>query len=158
MKGRGSLAAACASALLLLAGCAAPAGPPFSALATDARFASNSLRVANRTALDGLLAGALSARTAAEVDARLDAAGIANARLGSIGQFVDHPQLTARERWREIDSPAGPLRALLPPIEMADVAPVMGAVPSPGQHTDAILAELGFDAGVVEAWRREGTI
>ena len=127
-------------------------------LENDTRFRTNADRIRHRQELDEAIASVLDGMSLSEVVARLDAAGIANARLGSIGQFVDHPQLTARERWREIDSPAGPLRALLPPIEMADVAPVMGAVPSPGQHTDAILAELGFDAGVVEAWRREGTI
>jgi crotonobetainyl-CoA:carnitine CoA-transferase CaiB-like acyl-CoA transferase len=124
----------------------------------DARFQTNADRAGHRQALDEMIAAVFGHLSASDVIARLDAAGIANARLGSIGELVDHPQLTARERWRQIDSPAGPLRALLPPVEMADVAPVMGAVPSLGQHTDDILTELGFDAGAIAAWRREGTI
>jgi itaconate CoA-transferase len=99
-----------------------------------------------------------SGLSAGEVIERLDAAGIANARLGAIDDFVDHPQLTTRARWSDIDSPSGPLRALLPPVEMSGVTPAMGAVPSLGQHTDTILAELGFDAGAIASWRQEGVV
>lgn len=127
-------------------------------LENDTRFRTNADRVRHRQALDEQIAAVFGNLSASEVVARLEGAGIANARLGSIGEFVVHPQLLARARWREIDSPAGPLRALLPPVEMTDVAPVMGAVPSLGQHTDAILAELGYGAGAISAWRREGTI
>jgi formyl-CoA transferase len=127
-------------------------------LEVDPRFRTNRDRVQNRQALDDEIAAVFDRLTSAEVVTRLEAAGIANARLGSIGDFVDHPQLRARDRWREIDSPAGRLRALVPPVEMTDVAPAMRAVPSLGQHTDAILAELGFAADVIAEWRTEGTI
>jgi itaconate CoA-transferase len=127
-------------------------------LETDPRFRTNRDRVQHRQTLDRLIASTFDRLTAQEIVERLEAAGIANARLGSIGDFVEHPQLRARARWREIESPAGSLQALLPPVEMSGVAPVMGAVPSVGQHTDAILEELGFDAGVIASWRREGTI
>jgi itaconate CoA-transferase len=124
----------------------------------DGRFRTNSDRVQNRHALDEAIAAVFGELSAAEVVTRLEAAGIANARLGSIGDFAEHPQLRARDRWREIDSPAGPLRALLPPVQMTGVEPAMGPVPALGQHTDAILAELGFDADVIAGWRREGMI
>jgi itaconate CoA-transferase len=124
----------------------------------DDRFRTNRYRVRHRQALDEAIARAFSELTSDEVVARLEASGIANARLGSIGEFPEHPQLRARDRWREIDSPAGPLRALLPAVQIDGVEAVMGAVPSLGQHTDAILAELGFGAAVIAAWRREGAI
>ena len=66
--------------------------------------------------------------------------------MNSVAEFLAHPQLAGRDRWRDIDSPAGPLRALIPPVRMDDVEPAMGDVPALGQHTDAILDELGFDA------------
>jgi crotonobetainyl-CoA:carnitine CoA-transferase CaiB-like acyl-CoA transferase len=90
--------------------------------------------------------------------ARLEAAGIANARVGSVAEFVDHPQLRARHRWREIDSPAGPLPALLPPAMLNGCEPVMAAVPARGAQTDTILVELGFGADDLAAWRKEGMI
>ena len=65
-------------------------------------------------------------------------ASIANARLNTAQEFWDHPQLTARDRWRDIDSPAGPLRALLPPATMQGVEPRMDPVPAVGQHTRSI--------------------
>jgi len=127
-------------------------------LAEDSRFRANRDRVTHRAALDEAIVGVFSGLSAGQVVERLDAAGIANARLGAIDDFVDHPQLTARARWSDIDSPSGPLRALLPPVEMSGVTPAMGAVPSLGQHTDTILAELGFDAGVIASWHKEGLV
>ena len=124
----------------------------------DDRFRTNRYRVRHRQALDDAIARVFSELTSEEVVARLESSGIANAKLGSIGDFPEHPQLHARDRWREIDSPAGLLRALVPPVEMTGVEAAMGAVPSLGQHTDAILAELGFDADLIAGWRKEGAI
>ena len=79
--------------------------------------------------------------------------------MNSVQEFLAHPQLAARDRWRDIDSPAGPLRALMPPVQMDDVEPVMGDVPALGQHTDAILDELGVDAATRSPrGAREGVI
>ena len=127
-------------------------------LADDDRFRTNRDRVKHREALDAAIAAVFEGLSASEVAERLEQAGIANARLGSIGDFVDHPQLTTRGRWSEIDSPSGRLRALRPPVEMSGVTPAMGAVPSLGQHTDAILTELGFDAGIIASWHKEGLV
>lgn len=84
---------------------------------------------------------------------RLEAAGIAHARMNTVAEFAVHPQLTAPDRWREVSSEAGPLHALLPPVVMDDVDPVMGAVPALGAQTLAILEELAFDATQSRAGR-----
>ncbi|PYR58768.1 MAG: carnitine dehydratase [Acidobacteria bacterium] len=127
-------------------------------LADDDRFRSNSLRVEHRRALHDAIDDVFRALSTTEIIERLESTRIAFARMNSVAEFVDHPQLSARGCWREIDSPAGPLRALVPPVRMEDVEPVMGAVPSLGQHSDAILEELGFDAATIARWRKEGTI
>jgi crotonobetainyl-CoA:carnitine CoA-transferase CaiB-like acyl-CoA transferase len=74
---------------------------------------------------------------------RLDDAGIASGQVNTMAQLWAHPQLAARGRWRDVDTPAGPVPALLPPGLPAAADSPMGAVPTVGQHTDAILAELG---------------
>jgi formyl-CoA transferase len=127
-------------------------------LRDDPRFASNAARVRHRSALHAIVAGVFATLSAAALVGRLDAAGIAHARRNTVAEFVEHPQLVARQRWQAIDSPAGPLRALLPPAQMAGAEPVMGPVPSLGEHTEPILAELGYGAGAVAAWRKEGVI
>ena len=127
-------------------------------LAVDERFASNSARVAHQEALDDAITEAFSGLPAAEVVARLDAAGIANARMNSMREFLDHPQLAARGRWREVASPVGPLRALVPPIVLDGTEPAMGAIPALGEHTDAILAELGYDGATIAGWHRTGIV
>jgi crotonobetainyl-CoA:carnitine CoA-transferase CaiB-like acyl-CoA transferase len=124
-------------------------------LVDDARFASNASRVAHRAALDALITVAFSARSAAELVARLDAAQIANARMNDVIDFLDHPQLAARDRWREVDSPAGPIRALVPPFGLEGVEPRMGKIPALGEHTDAILSELGIDRITIQAWHEQ---
>jgi itaconate CoA-transferase len=127
-------------------------------LAGDARFATNAARVSNRAALRAILEEALQQLPVEAIVARLEAAGIASAPRNTVAGFLQHPQLAARDRWRTIDSPNGPLRALKPPIDMAGVEPVLGPVPSLGQHTDAILREWGFDATTIAAWRKEQMI
>jgi itaconate CoA-transferase len=123
------------------------------ALAEDERFRTNPDRVTHRAALDEAIADVFSRLTAEQVLARLDTADIASARLGSIGELASHPQVTARDRWREVESSGGPLKALLPPVVMDGVTPAMTAIPALGQHTDAILGELGFDVATIAAWR-----
>ena len=113
-------------------------------LVTDGRFRTNPDRVAHDAELTGILQAAFGTMTAAQLTAALDEAGIACARLRSPAEFAAHPQLAARDRWREVDTPGGPVRALLPPVSMPGREAAMGAVPALGQHTAAIRAELGF--------------
>jgi itaconate CoA-transferase len=136
--------------------CAEVLGQP--SLASDPRFSANADRVAHRVELDALITAAFAAHSADEVLARLDAAQIANARMNTVQEFLDHPQLAARDRWRMVDSSVGPVRALMPPFGFADAEPRMGPIPAVGQHTDAILAELGYDGSTVTAWREQGII
>lgn len=70
----------------------------------------------------------------------------ANARLRTPEEFTRHPQLRARDRWRPVDTPGGPMHALLPPVEVAGQEPVMAPVPALGQHNDAIRTEFGMPA------------
>lgn len=127
-------------------------------LAADPRFASNSSRVQNRAELEALIVAAFRPLSSEAVSQRLEEARIAHARLNSVEEFLEHPQLAARSRWQQIDSPVGELRALVPPVTMDSVEPVMGAVPALGQHTEAILKELGFDADTISAWKKSKVI
>jgi itaconate CoA-transferase len=127
-------------------------------LFADSRFDSNAKRVKNRPQLDLVMQEVFRKLTAAEIIARLETAQIANARLNTVQEFVEHPQLKARERWSTVGSPVGSLPALLPPVKMENVEPVMNEVPALGQQTGAILAELGFDSETIAGWRREKMI
>jgi itaconate CoA-transferase len=113
-------------------------------LAGDERFATNTSRVAHDTELSALIEAAVQDMTAAALIAALDEAGIACALLRTPAQFAAHPQLAARDRWWTVDSPVGPLPAMLPPLTLGGRPPAMGPVPSLGQHTAAIRAELGL--------------
>ena len=128
------------------------------ALAADPRFDANARRVANRDALEAAIREVFANLTAAEIVARLDAARIANGRMNSVAQLAEHPQLRARGRWREVPSSAGPLRAALPPAILDGSEPRMDAVPEVGEHTEAILAELGYPPATVAAWRAAGVV
>ncbi|WP_406265478.1 CoA transferase [Streptomyces sp. NBC_00191] len=128
-------------------------------LADDPVFATNRARTTNRAETDAAVADGLSSLSRDEAIDRLEAAGIACARLNSVSDLAAHPQLAARDRWRNVDSPAGPLRALLPPIVLpgGDEAR-MGAVPALGEHTDALLRALGMTDAGTAALRRDGVI
>lgn len=116
------------------------------ALATDPRFERNSLRVEHLDDLVRAIEEAFVDSTAEEVAATLEESGIANGLLRDMAGLAAHPQLEARDRWAEYDSPVGPLRALIPPATLQGEAPIMGAVPAIGEHTGAVLAGLGLDA------------
>jgi len=127
-------------------------------LARDDRFSSNSRRVEHRAELTRLIEKAFAKLTAQEVVERLDASGIANGRLNSIDDVLNHPQLKARKRWRSVGTSAGSIAALLPPANLEGVDPVMGDVPALGQHTNAILRSLGYSGGEIEAMHARGAI
>ena len=128
------------------------------ALARDERFANNSERVANRDGLHQEVEAIFEGLSSEEAIERLESAKIANARMRTVRDFLDHPQIEARERWREVGSPVGPLRALIPPATMQGVESFMKPIPEVGEHTDAILEELGLDAGTVAGLREAGAV
>ncbi|MFM0291434.1 CaiB/BaiF CoA transferase family protein [Paraburkholderia megapolitana] len=127
-------------------------------LADDPRFDTNSKRSAARDALHAVIVDAFSTLSAADVIARLDRAGIANAQMNTLNDVWAHPQLQARERWRTVGTPAGEIPALLPPGVPNTVDPRMDAVPALGEHTDAILGELGYTSAQIDALRAAGAI
>ena len=87
-----------------------------------------------------------------------DAAGIGNSRYNLPSEVLAHPQLKARDRWRQVETPSGPIQALLPPPVIAGYQPPMGAVPGLGQHTDAVLADLGLGADEIDGLRGQGAV
>ena len=127
-------------------------------LAEDKRFAENDDRVRLRADLDVHIAA--WARTVTLENAReiLDKAGVGNARLNSVPDVINHPHLAARDRWREVASPAGPIRAVLPPPVNKDWDFPMGGIPGLGAHTASILTELGRTADDLDALRADGVI
>ncbi len=128
------------------------------ALASDARFGSNAARTAAREALRAIIVETFATMSATEVVARLDAAQIANARVNAMSDVWAHPQLAARRRWVDVATPSGPVPALLPPGARDASEVRMDAVPALGAHTDALLAELGFDAATIARLHRDGAV
>jgi itaconate CoA-transferase len=123
-------------------------------LALEDRFSTNSRRTEARQPLRELIVHTFASLTADQVVARLDRAQIANAQMNDMREVWDHPQLRARRRWVSIDTPAGPVPALLPPGAADADAARMDAIPALGQHTEAILAALGYAAADIERLRR----
>jgi itaconate CoA-transferase len=113
-------------------------------LALDMRFSSYPLRMENRDALEKLIEDHFSGMTAEQLLARLDEAGIANARMNTVASFLGHEQRHRRGRVTEVGSPAGPLMSFLPAVTIPGASPIMEPVPAIGEHTEAILAELGL--------------
>jgi itaconate CoA-transferase len=128
------------------------------ALAEDPRFASNAQRVANRAVLDEILRAGFSAFDADGLRTRLDASAIANADVNAVEDLWTHPQLQSRQRWTRIDSPSGPLPALLPPGMDEPPERGLGAIPGLGEHTGLILGELGMGADEIDALREAGVV
>ncbi len=127
-------------------------------LADDPRFAANKARVENRPELTALIEALFTTMTSQDVVALLDQAGIANGRLNEPMDVWDHPQLAARDRWRKVGTPGGPIRALLPPFTFGDFEAVMGDVPALGEHTDLVLRELGYTDAAIADLRGAGAL
>jgi crotonobetainyl-CoA:carnitine CoA-transferase CaiB-like acyl-CoA transferase len=127
-------------------------------LAADPRFKNNNERRERRVELTALIENYFAEMTSIDVVKKLDAAGIANGRLNEPSDVWEHTQLSARDRWREINAPGGPVRALLPPFTFTDVEAVMGDVPALGEHTDTVLRELGYAAAEIQALRAAGAV
>ncbi len=127
-------------------------------LAADPRFDSNARRNEHREALRTLIVDTFGALSAAQVLERLDTAQIANARMNDMAGLWAHPQLQARERWRQVGSPAGDIPALLPAGRQSAFDYRMDPVPAVGQHTDAILRSLGRGDDAIAALRAAGAV
>ena len=117
-------------------------------MAKDRRFASNTLRVAHRDELNELITAGFAELSTTALESRLTTARIAFAGVNTVTEFLDHPVLQARNRWRQTPTETGPVDALLPPLDLG-VEPRMGPVPALGAHTRQILAELGRDPGTL---------
>jgi crotonobetainyl-CoA:carnitine CoA-transferase CaiB-like acyl-CoA transferase len=124
----------------------------------DPRFDSSPKRRINRVELEREIEVALSPHAREEVTRRLGLADIPYGDLNTIQQFLEHPQLSARDRWRVINSPSGPLNAILPPIDFEGVELTMGDIPTVGQHTDKVLAEIGYDTAQIAELRASGAV
>ncbi len=127
-------------------------------LAADPLYATNVARVARREEVDALIGDVTRTIPAAELVSRLDTAGIPNAALNEVDDVANHPQLQARQRWREVDTPGGPIRAVLPPITLDGETARMDPIPALGEHTDALLRELGYSAQAIAELRDSGVV
>ena len=127
-------------------------------LAQREEFSSNARRVASRSRLESIIVEAFAGLPASEVVARLDAAGIANARINTVADVWAHPQLAARGRWSEVDTPAGRVPALKPPAMLDGIEARMDKVPALGEHTASILRELGVSTERIGRLRRDRAV
>jgi itaconate CoA-transferase len=127
-------------------------------LAQDPRYGSNSKRAAKRSEINALIAEVFATLTTEQLIERLDASGIANARMNTPDEVWQHPQLKARDRWREMDSPVGLLATLLPPTTMPGFEARVDAVPALGEHTERILTDLGYSGENIAELRKAGVV
>ncbi|GAA1907920.1 CaiB/BaiF CoA-transferase family protein [Nocardioides lentus] len=128
------------------------------AIATDPRFDTGSRRVAHRDELDAEIAARLAPLSGEEMGERLDRGRIANARRRELAEVLEHPQLSSRDRWRDVGTPVGEIRAVLPAIGLAGREARMDPVPGVGEHSAAILAALGYDETEVARLRHDGVL
>jgi crotonobetainyl-CoA:carnitine CoA-transferase CaiB-like acyl-CoA transferase len=128
------------------------------AIAEDPRFVRNSDRVAHRAELKETISARFATLSQDEADRLLTEADVAHARVNSVQGLLDHPVLSGRDRWRQVDTPGGKIPALLPPTSIRGVDPRMDPVPAVGEHTDAILASLGYDEERIDRLRQDGAV
>src|SRR5262249_52249613 len=127
-------------------------------LAADARFRTNSARVAHRAELDRIIADRFAELDTPTARALLDRAGIANSRLSTVEDLLSHPVLAGRDRWRTVCTPGGEVQAMVPPVILEGTDARFGPVPAVGEHTDAVLAELGCRPDEIAALRARDII
>jgi len=127
-------------------------------VAADPRFSTNTRRVANRPDLAKIIHRVFRGLTAAELLDRLDRAQIASARINSMEDVWQHPQFQARQRWRTVDTPEGPIPALIPPCTFAGFEARMDPIPALGAHTDQVLTEIGYDGADIARLRTEEVV
>ena len=127
-------------------------------LADDPRYVTSALRVEHRAQLVALIEAEFATLDTATVLARLDDADIASAAMNQVADLVDHPQLRDRDRWRQVASPVGPVPALRPPAVFPGMEERMDPIPSVGQHTEAILTELGVGSELLDRLRADQAV
>ncbi|MFI6361244.1 CaiB/BaiF CoA transferase family protein [Nocardia sp. NPDC050630] len=127
-------------------------------LADDAGLRTNPDRCKRRDTLDEAIGSWCARHDLAHIQQLADAAGIGNSRYNLPSEVIAHPQLSARDRWRTIDTPSGPIPSLLPPAIVDGFDPPMGAVPGLGEHTDAVLSEIGCESAEIDELRAAGAI
>ena len=127
-------------------------------LADDPRFATNPDRCAHRDELNAAIGSWCAEHDLADVQRIADEAGIGNSRYNLPSEVIAHPHLKARDRWRQVGTPNGPIEALLPPPVVSDFEMSMGPVPGLGEHTDVVLAELGYETSEIAGLRADGVI
>lgn len=128
------------------------------ALADDPRFSTNTRRVANRPELAKIIHGVFSGLTAAELLDRLDRAQIASARINSMEDVWQHPQFQARQRWRSVETPVGPIPALIPPCTFTEFESRMDPIPALGAHTEKVLTGIGYSGADIARLRAEEVV
>ena len=127
-------------------------------LGDDPHYATNLERVRRRDEVDALVGQTTKQFTSAELDEKLADAGVPAAQLRDLRGLIEHPQLATRDRWREVQTEAGPVRGILPPMNFRDVELPMGAVPGLGQHTDTVLADLGLTDEQIAGLKKAGIV
>jgi itaconate CoA-transferase len=114
-------------------------------LVDDPRTKTNVDRCRYRALVDRLVGERTATMTAAVLTERLNEAGIPNGLVNDVAAVIAHPQLRERQRWASIGSPVGDIDAVLPPVISSRGPAAMGPIPALGEHTDAVLAQLGID-------------
>jgi len=127
-------------------------------LATDPRFEDNPARVVHREELNAIVGARFATLDDEAAVALLERSRVAYAHLNPVTGFVDHPVLAARRRWHPVATPNGPVEALLPPANLAGIPARMDPVPAVGEHTDAILTELGYSPSDITALHDAGAV
>jgi itaconate CoA-transferase len=125
---------------------------------SDARFSRADARLQNRRLLEPQLEEALAALSVLEAESRLEKASIAYARSNDVGELFQHPQLVDRGRFVSIEVNGRPLDVLKAPFNIEGVESFPGTVPHVGQHTDQVLAELGYSPDEIDSFRSEAVI
>jgi len=127
-------------------------------LARDPRFHSNAKRVKHREILEKMIQEVFRTLTTKELEARLEREQIAYGRMRTVEEFIEHPQLKARGRWRTVDSEVGELVAFVPPATIEGVDYVFGAIPAVGEHVEKILSELGYSGNDIRELKEQGVV